>query len=105
MRADEVKNFAMLEEALVVPSLGGDGAITIKGISFGRKIQIATETDQKDAATTLVSETVYDADGILLMPDIGSWDAFAVLHEMDFLNILMAARRVSGFDAETVKKD
>ena len=104
MLAEHVQSFALPEEKLTVPELGGDGAVVVRGIGFGRKMFLATEAPKSDAASMLAADSVVDERGKQLMT-AAEWDKFAMLHEEAFLNILAAAKRVSGFDSAEVKKD
>lgn len=104
MRADQAHAFVLPEETLTIPELGGDGVVRVRGIGFGRKVYLATEAPKFAAAAMLASESVVDEDGFPLM-SADAWDAFAAQHEERFLELLQAAKRVSGFDAADVKKD
>lgn len=103
MRADEAARFVLPEERLTAPELGGDGVVLVRGVGFGRKVYLATEAPKHAAATLLVAESVLDEDGKPVM-GAEAWDAFALQHEERFLELLSAAKRVSGFDGEAVKK-
>jgi hypothetical protein len=104
MRAKEVRSFVLPEETLTIPELGGDGVVKVRGIGFGRKMAIAVSEPAEDRAGLLLEAAVVDEDGEPVM-DAEAWDAFAMFHEDRGFELLVAAKRVSGFNSADVKKD
>ena len=103
MRRNEAAEVALPEESATILALGGDGVVKIRGIGFGRKIMIIDQPDDMRAAMLLeaavldeVGEQLYTAE---------QWNIFGQSHEMEFLELVIAAKRVSGFDIVEVKKN
>lgn len=104
MRADQVNHFEPLpEERLAIPELGGDGVVLVRSIGFGQKIQMSI-AEPEARAGLMLQYAVKDEDGERLM-SAAQWDRFGMEHEDAFLKLSEAARRVSGFDSASVKKD
>ncbi len=104
MRAKDVAAFdALLSEQVTVPSLGGDGVVTVRGVGFGQKIQLSIAAPEL-RASLLLHYAVRDETGAPLM-SAEQWDVFGLRHEDDFLQLASVARRVSAFDVAEAKKD
>ena len=104
MRRSDLKSFSLAQEAVVVPELGGDGAVLVKGASFGQRVRIATDTGKADQASALLAVCVRNQDGEPLLTEEG-WDAFGYAHQEQYVSLLLIAKRVSGFDGDDAKKD
>jgi hypothetical protein len=104
MRAKDANQFALpASEQVTVPELGGDGIVTVHGLGFGKKIDIATDPRPEFRAALLAEATVLDDDGKPVL-SAEAWDAFGQQHEEQFVQLLQVARRLSGFDTAAVKK-
>lgn len=104
MRAKDVAVYDVLaSESVTMPSLGGDGVVTVRGIGFGQKIQLSVAAPEM-RAPLLLQYAVRDETGAQLMT-AEQWDLFGLHHEDDFLELTSIARRVSAFDAEQAKKN
>lgn len=104
MRAKDVAQFdALPSEQVTVPSLGGDGVVTVRGVGFGQKIQLSIAAPEM-RAPLLLHYAVRDEAGAPLM-SAEQWDLFGLKHEDDFLELASVARRVSAFDVAEAKKD
>jgi len=94
--------FTLPQEQLTIPELGGDGVVLVRGIGFGQKLELIGVPPLRQSLE-LLAICVLDEDGLALNSADG-WDAFAVLHEDQFGELIAAAKRVSGLDAGEVKK-
>jgi hypothetical protein len=104
MRArDRAPIDALTEERITVPSLGGDGVVVVRSLTFGQKIQMSI-ADAERRPAMLLAYTVRDEDGVPLMT-ADEWDTFGLAHDMDFVELSAAAKRVSALDVADAKKD
>jgi hypothetical protein len=103
MRASELAVPVLPTEALTIPELGGDGIVQVVGVTFGQKITISS-LPVGEQATEMLAISVRDDDGNPVMHGAG-WDTFGTLYEQRFIELLQAARRVSGIEVAEVKKD
>lgn len=104
MRAkDRITVASLSEERLTVPSLGGDGVVLIRSITFGQKIHASLAPVERQPCM-LLAYSVRDEDGVALM-SADEWDRYGLDFEGDFVTLLEAARRVSHMDVTDAKKD
>lgn len=104
MRAKDRADIGRLaEEQMTVPSLGGDGVVIVRSITFGEKIQMSVAPVEKRPAM-LLSYSVLDEDGKPLMT-AEEWDLFGLSHDLDFVELTTVAGRVSSLDSSDAKKN
>lgn len=91
------------EERMTVPSLGGDGVVVVRSLTFGEKIQMSVAPLEERPAM-LLAYTVRDEDGRPLMTR-EQWDRWGLDNDMDFVALTETAKRVSSLDVAAAKKD
>lgn len=98
------------KQAVACPALGGD--VVVRMLKLSERLALHEQLrDAPDALgryaqmAALLAVAVIDAESGEPLMTTEEWDLFAAEHTEDAMGLLEAAKKLSGFDAEDVRKN
>jgi hypothetical protein len=106
LKKDQITRPVLRKEAVPVPELGGE--VVVRALLLSERFALFDGMADGGAKyvqmARVLSMAVVDADGQALMPE-REWDVFGAEHYEAMGKLFDVAKRLSGLDAEAVRKN